>query len=654
MTTKNNNEAVFYLDKDDRHLNVQIEKAEQHIIQSIRRCDDITLVTSLNRETRSKSVENILKNYKSEIRTFTLGSEFFNNDDDGDSASITDLVDMTEVILGSTHSEKFFVVLIEDADGLQTSDLEELSSVIQTLNQENNHAGILMVCDPTFVKTVKEASGISALKVSECSLDKISQEDIQNFIDERQKDIQPSKKLVFDSFALKTITMHATGSLYEASILLEWCRVYAQHKNVLQLNSSLINQMFSALLKASPQSGTNLITDYPPADFNFDDMSSDEQLKPFIVRTDKPDNTPDKGSEAAAVISEPENKTVADTVIPDSRDIPTLKTEKHPAAAAAVPAIDNGGDGADQASPQMSDIDEAKPGKKSFGWILLIVLLALGLYYFILNPEQVTLPVDTGGEADPVPSVTPVPPMEDSQQEAFEEIAIPEQDPIVAANPKDETQQINPLQVENNDGSNDTHDEQQEAIQPEQPPVTEETLTETEEQINSPEMDVSETIQPAPVNSDLLIEEQKSADPLPDEPQYEDTASGELGPEDSSTEASQPGEIPPASVTQTDTGEQAIGVLLEIADQQFNGKRLTTPESNNAFSTYQLILEIDPENQQAAEGLVRIVDRYKEWINTDIENKNYTRARIFLRRALRVDPDDPELKRLWVIVDRNS
>jgi hypothetical protein len=652
VTTKNNNEAVFYLDKDDRHLNVQIETAEQHIIQSIRRCDDITLVTSLNRETRSKSVENILKNYKSEIRTFTLGSEFFNNDDDGDSASITDLIDMTEVILGSTHSEKFFVVLIEDADGLQTSDLEELSSVIQTLNQENNHAGILMVCDPTFVKTVKEASGISALKVSECSLDKISQEDIQNFIDERQKDIEPSKKLVFDSFALKTITMHATGSLYEASILLEWCRVYAQHKNVLQLNSELINQMFSALLKASPQSGTNLITDYPPADFNFDDKSSDEQLKPFIVRTDKPDNTPDKGSEPAAVISEPENKTVADTVIPDSQDIPTLKTEKHPAAAAAAPAIDKEGDGADQASPQMSDIDEAKPGKKGFGWILLIVLLALGLYYFVLSPEQTTPPVDTDSEADP--SVTPVPPMEDSQQETFEEIAIPEQAPIVAANPKDETPQITPLQVENNDVLNDTYDEQQEAIQPEQPPVTEETLTETEEQIDSPEMDGSQAIQPAPVNSDLPIEEPISAGPVPDEPQYEDTASGELGPEDSSTEVSQPGEIPPASATQTNKGEQAIGVLLEIADQQFNDKRLTTPESNNAFSTYQLILEIDPENQQAAEGLVRIVDRYKEWINTDIENKNYTRARIFLRRALRVDPDDPELKRLWVIVDRNS
>ena len=99
--------------------------------------------------------------------------------------------------------------------------------------------------------------------------------------------------------------------------------------------------------------------------------------------------------------------------IGDSQDIPTLKNEKHPAAADAMTAIDNGGDGADQVSPQMSDIDEAKPGKKGFGWILLIVPLALGLYYFVLSPEQATPPVDTGGEADPVPSVTPFPPMED-------------------------------------------------------------------------------------------------------------------------------------------------------------------------------------------------------------------------------------------------
>ncbi|MEM7304992.1 MAG: hypothetical protein AAF372_05650, partial [Pseudomonadota bacterium] len=195
MTTENNNENTFVLDKDDRHLNLQMESVEQHIIQSIRRCDDITLVTSLDRSTRSKSVENILKKYNKEIRTFTLGSEFFKDGSDNDSASILDLVDMTDVILGATHSEKFFVILLDNADDLQTSDIEELFQVIHTLNKGNNHAGILMVCDPFFVATMKDTHGISALKISDCSLDKISQKDIENFIDERQKNTNANKIL---------------------------------------------------------------------------------------------------------------------------------------------------------------------------------------------------------------------------------------------------------------------------------------------------------------------------------------------------------------------------------------------------------------------------------------------------------------------------
>ena len=110
----------------------------------------------------------------------------------------------------------------------------------------------------------------------------------------------------------------------------------------------------------------------------------------------------------------------------------------------------------------------------------------------------------------------------------------------------------------------------------------------------------------------------------------------------------------PAIQAATDSSKRAIDALLEIADQQFSNKRLTTPDSNNAFDTYLLILEIDPANQQVAEGLIKIVDVYKEWINTDIGDENYIRAQTFLNRAFRVAPDDPELKRLQVIVDRNS
>ena len=651
----NNNEAVFYLEEDDRHLNVQMETVEQHIIQSIRRCDDITLIASLNRASRSKSVEKILKKYKSEIRTFNLGSEFFKNDDEGDSASITDLIDMTDVILGATHSEKFFVVLIEDAEDLQTTDLEELSSVIQTLNQENNHAGIMMICDPAFVNTIKETNGISALKVSECSLDKVSQQDIQDFIDNRQKDIEPSKKLIFDSSALKTITTHATGSLHDASILLEWCRIYSHYQNTSKLNSNLINQMIGALLKASPQSGANLITDYPPVNFRFEETSnhtSNNENEPAVDieetsshasnSEDEPDidikeesstasNTED---ELAIGIKGPEVDTLAKLFIQTQNNIPTLKSDGQANEATAVSDADKGVETTDEISPQISKDNVKKSNKSILRPILLLVILSLGLYYIISNTDLLPPPGENGNQAETSPAVTPVSPSQDVQ-EVFEEIAIPEEDPIVAAGPNDDPKQIGQLQIDSDDTSNETHGEQQETALLEQPLVIEEALNQTKEQTNSQEVNVSETAQTASVRGDLPIEE----------PQFEAL---------DSDEGSQPEEVPLESITEAGTSEQAIVMLLEIAEQQFNNKQLTTPESNSAFSTYQLILEIDPDNQQVVQGLFRIVDRYKEWIKTDIENENYARARIFLGRALSVDPDDPELKRFWVIVDRHS
>ena len=625
MTNKNNNQAIFYLDKDDRHLNVQLEAVEQHIIVSVRRSDDITLVTSLDRGTRSKSVENILKKYKSEIRTFTLGSEFFKNDSEGDSASITDLVDMTDVILGSTHSEKFFVVLIEDADDLQTSDLDELAGVVQTLNQENNHAGILMVCDPAFVKSIKEANGVSDLKVSECSLDRISQDDIQNFIDERQKDSERSEQLEFDASALKIITTHATGSLYEASILLEWCRVYAQHQNILQLNSELINQMFSVLLKASPKAGTNLITDYPPVDFEFDDTSSHEAQKPFFPTTDADDIKDDTGDGSNEISS-------SGNAIQDEQNIPTLKSESLEVAIDNLPATDED-QGEDQNLPETSGEDTHKINKRPLGWILIILLLALGLYYLLPVPDQpvpvTDNPVTNKDEQRQSAQPTPADPTPTMPAEAFEELAIPEEQPIVAADPEYDTQPPETLQIESDDRPYEAHVQPAEPDLPEPQSETGEVLPATVEQA-SPELEE---------NNETTLPETADSESDDVEPQTDDTLNDQSRATNDAL---------------TDKSERAIDVLLEIADQQFNNKRLTTPDSGNAFNTYQLVLEIDPENEDAKAGLVGIVDRYKEWINTDIEDENYTRARVFLNRAFRVAPDDPELKRLQVVVDRNS
>jgi hypothetical protein len=617
VTTENNIEAIFFLDKDDRHLNHQMEAVEQHIIQSIRRSDDIILVSSLNRGARSKSVENILKNYKKEIRTFTLGSEFFKNDEGNDSASIADLIDMTDVILGSTHSENFFVVLLEDADNLHGSDIEELCRVIETLNKENNHLAILMVCDPVFVNTIKNVSGVSNLKLSDCSLDKISQDDIQNFIEERQQKIESANKLVFDASALKIITTHATGSLYEASILLEWCRVYAHHKNTLQLDSALINQMFSTLLSASPNTGTNLLRDYPPNDFSFEENSLGEQIKPSLVGSD--DDNPDAVDDSAIIkASAGENNIEPD--FPEKQEIPTLKSASITNEANYKPLLDNYSDAADPAMEEdLNNKDKSdKPKSNALGWVAIVVILAFGLYYFNYIYKQTKAPADSNPHS--ATSDLTVTPEKNTAQEKFEEIVIPKEDTVISANEQDD-----PPPGEENEN---VHAEDNTAA------ITEEKQSSLSTLVEPPIIDEEFT--------DTTNEEPLPANNVVDSARVQSVAS-ESPPPDSLL-----------SATTADNSEEAIDVLLDIAGQQYNDKQLTTPDSGNAFNTYQLILQIDPENQQAIEGLAKIVDRYKEWIYTDIEDENYTRARTFLRRAFRVAPEDQELKSLEEVIARGS
>ena len=213
--------------------------------------------------------------------------------------------------------------------------------------------------------------------------------------------------------------------------------------------------------------------------------------------------------------------------------------------------------------------------------------------------------------------------------EAFEELAIPEEQPIVAADPEYDSQPPGTLQIESDDRTEEAHVQPAAPNLPEPQSETEEVLPATVEQATPELEENNETTFPEIADSESDDVEPQTDDILNDQSRATNDAL-------------------------TDKSERAIDVLLEIADQQFNNKRLTTPDSGNAFNTYQLVLEIDPENEDAKAGLVGIVDRYKEWINTDIEDENYTRARVFLNRAFRVAPDDPELKRLQVIVDRNS
>ncbi len=89
---------------------------------------------------------------------------------------------------------------------------------------------------------------------------------------------------------------------------------------------------------------------------------------------------------------------------------------------------------------------------------------------------------------------------------------------------------------------------------------------------------------------------------------------------------------------QTDIEDQLVAARADLA-----ARRLTTPPGNNAYDKYQSILEDDPDNQEAREGLQRILDLYLFIAFDAMARGNLRHADEMLQRAAKVNPQSPRL-----------
>jgi serine/threonine protein kinase len=58
--------------------------------------------------------------------------------------------------------------------------------------------------------------------------------------------------------------------------------------------------------------------------------------------------------------------------------------------------------------------------------------------------------------------------------------------------------------------------------------------------------------------------------------------------------------------------QEKVDRLLQVAEVHMEVGRLTEPQGSNAYEAYKLVLDIDPDNRQAEEGLHRIEQRLKQ------------------------------------------
>ena len=95
-----------------------------------------------------------------------------------------------------------------------------------------------------------------------------------------------------------------------------------------------------------------------------------------------------------------------------------------------------------------------------------------------------------------------------------------------------------------------------------------------------------------------------------------------------------------------DSPESQIAELLQTAETRLAKLNLTTPRGQSAYDAYRQILNLDPDNREAQQGLQTIVDRYQRWAVSQRDKGNFERSLGNIDKALRVDPDNRELQSL--------
>jgi tetratricopeptide (TPR) repeat protein len=83
--------------------------------------------------------------------------------------------------------------------------------------------------------------------------------------------------------------------------------------------------------------------------------------------------------------------------------------------------------------------------------------------------------------------------------------------------------------------------------------------------------------------------------------------------------------------------------MLYDAKNAFDDNRLMLPAGSNAYETYQQVLQLDPGNAVAMEGIEEIVMRYISLAESAISQGEYDEADGLLGRATRLNPELPEL-----------
>lgn len=100
------------------------------------------------------------------------------------------------------------------------------------------------------------------------------------------------------------------------------------------------------------------------------------------------------------------------------------------------------------------------------------------------------------------------------------------------------------------------------------------------------------------------------------------------------------------STTEKDPDKKRIELLLEKAAVDMSDFRLTTPSSDNAYAKYSEILQKEPNNAAAQEGVEKIVTTYVDMVMVSLSKYDFNKGKRYLERAISISADKAALIKL--------
>jgi hypothetical protein len=92
-------------------------------------------------------------------------------------------------------------------------------------------------------------------------------------------------------------------------------------------------------------------------------------------------------------------------------------------------------------------------------------------------------------------------------------------------------------------------------------------------------------------------------------------------------------------ISDVQSQSQKISDLLEGARSNIGELKLTSPLGNNAYEKYQTVLNLEPNNPEAMNGMDRIVDEYIDLMDFALGKNDIPRARNYLRKGMNINSE---------------